>query len=271
MQALASALQNLGAEARLVEIDGSDDARLSNGADVLIVDAYHVDAERPTVDARVLGAVDDLDRDLAVELVVDPNPDPAPHRTRAAQVLHGVDYALVGPIPDGLVDRPVDDRAGTVLVTTGGGDEQGVGPRIAGELHAALPRLEIRLVVGPWGRAHVPEGVAPVERPGGLWDELASADIVVTAGGVTLLEACALGRPTVTFATAANQRRNVAGAVAAGAAIGVEAVDDLGEVTGAVRDLADDADARRRLHVAAPAWVDGDGPRRVAEAVLALA
>jgi spore coat polysaccharide biosynthesis predicted glycosyltransferase SpsG len=235
---------------------------------VVVVDAYSMDAERTTIDATALVAVDDLGRDLAVDLVVDPNPGPAPQRRRAGRVMQGVEFALIGPIPDAVRRRPVTDRAASVLVTTGASDDAGSGHLIAERVHALRPDLEVRLVVGPWSRPGVPHGVVVVEQPRGLWSELAAADIVVTAGGVTLLEACALARPTIAMATAANQQRNVAGAVAAGAAVGVGSPDDAAD---AVAELAGDPPARLRLQRAAEVWVDGCGPDRVAEAVLALA
>ena len=40
---------------------------------------------------------------------------------------------------------------------------------------------------------------------------MAAAGIVVTAGGVALLEACLLGRPIVALALAGNQRQAVVG------------------------------------------------------------
>ena len=49
------------------------------------------------------------------------------------------------------------------------------------------------------------------DAPDGLADELAAARIVVTAGGVTMLEACLLGRPVVALALADNQRQAVSG------------------------------------------------------------
>jgi hypothetical protein len=269
MEALAVALRRRGAEVDLVELSDATTADIPTGGRVVVVDAYSVDAGRPNVAADVLVAVDDLGRDLAVDLVVDPNPGPAPPRPRAGRVLQGVEFALVGPIPD-TTTRAVTEPVATVLVTTGAGDAAGEGARIAERVHARRPDLRIRLVVGPWGRAHAPEGVVPVEQPVGLWDELAAADIVVTAGGVTLLEACGLGRPTIAVALAENQQRNVVGASAAGAAVGIESPGDPDEVAAVVVELAADPSARRRLHESAIVWVDGCGPERVAEAVLAL-
>ena len=57
----------------------------------------------------------------------------------------------------------------------------------------------------------MPRGVVAVRAPDGLAAELAAASLVVTAGGVALLEACLLGRPIVALALAGNQRQAVYG------------------------------------------------------------
>lgn len=260
MEALAQALRQQGATTATLPVENV------TAADVLVVDAYSVRSERPTFDARVLAAIDDLERDLAVDLLVDPNPDPANAPTHAGRALCGVAYALVGPAPASLPDN----GNGLVLITTGGGDDGGTGARVAEALHVARADLEMRLVVGPWAERRTPRGVTTVECPDGLWDELARADVVVTAGGVTMIEACLLGRATVAIALADNQRRAVQGGVAFGAVVAAPA-DRPDEIARAALSLLDDSAGRRAQGERASLWIDGQGPRRVAEALLALA
>ena len=102
------------------------------------------------------------------------------------------------------------DPVRRVLVTTGAADEAGVGAHLAATIRSVAPDVEVRLVVGPWGSTTVPSGVVPVHAPAGLTDEMAAASIVVTAGGVALLESCALGRPTIAVPIADNQQQAVA-------------------------------------------------------------
>jgi spore coat polysaccharide biosynthesis predicted glycosyltransferase SpsG len=112
-----------------------------------------------------------------------------------------------------------------------------------------------------------------VSAPDGLSDRLASAGAAVVAGGVTLCEACALGTPAVAVPVVRAQRRAVAAAASAGAAI---AVLDASE-----RDTAD----RVATHIAriltqpsvaaglsrrARRLVDGHGAARVASRIRAL-
>ena len=79
--------------------------------------------------------------------------------------------------------------------------------------------MEIRLVVGPWGATDVPDGVVPVRRPRRARARARGGSVVVTAGGVALLESCLLGRPIVALALADNQRQAVSGLEREGAVV----------------------------------------------------
>jgi spore coat polysaccharide biosynthesis predicted glycosyltransferase SpsG len=261
MEALADELRARGVRVAL--------SPLSRGgamvaARVAVVDSYRVRADDPArVRAGAVVAIDDLGRDLAVDLVVDPSPGAtgAPHR-RAARVLAGAAYALaaVPPVPAVPAGAAPCDR---ILVTTGAADAGGIGAAIARGIAAAVPDAEVRLVVGPWGSRTVPAGVVAVHAPDGLAGELAAAPVVVTAGGVALLEACLLGRAIVAVAVAGNQRQAVTGLAEAGAVV----ASTPQEAPDAARALAADAPRRAALAAAARRALDGKGPARVADAI----
>jgi UDP-2,4-diacetamido-2,4,6-trideoxy-beta-L-altropyranose hydrolase len=222
-------------------------------ADAVVIDSYRIRADDAAfARARVVAALDDLSRDLAVDLVIDPSPGAigAAHR-RARRVLAGAAYALV-PEPDlTVVEAAPADPVERVLVTTGAA---------RGFTSCGAP-LEIRLVVGPWGAPDVPCGVSAVVAPDGLAYELASASVVVTAGGVSLLESCRFGRPTVALALAENQRQAVYGLERAGAVL-VATPDTAAD---AVRSLMEDRNRRIAISTAARAAIDGKGAARVAD------
>src|SRR4051794_37567860 len=122
--------------------------------EIVLVDSYLVRADdRTRVRADLVVAIDDLERDLAVDLVVDPDPG-ADARVHAAAgaVVAGAPYALVDARLRDLTPASVGAEVRRVLVTTGGTDSEGIGARIAIELAGALPAVRIRHVVGPWGR-----------------------------------------------------------------------------------------------------------------------
>jgi spore coat polysaccharide biosynthesis predicted glycosyltransferase SpsG len=263
MESLAQELDARGHRSALMPLGASAMA----AGRIVVVDSYRLRADdRGRVQGSVVIAVDDLQRDLDVDVVIDPSPgaDAQPHH-RARRVLAGASYALV-PVPPAEVVSP-GEPVRRILVTTGAADEAGVGAELAAVASAVAPESEVRLVVGPWGSTATPAGVVAVHAPTGLTCEMASASIVVTAGGVALLEACALGRPIIAVAVAENQRQAVQGLADANAVLAAT-VATSGD---AVRRLVRDAGARLELGAAARAAIDGKGPARVVDVIEELA
>lgn len=237
--------------------------------DIVLVDSYRVRGDdRSRVRAELVIAIDDIERDLAVDFVIDPDPgaDARVHSTAAA-VVAGAPYALVDPALRSLPCLPIREAVRLILVTTGGSDADGHGTRVANALADARPDVKIRQVVGPWGLGSNDRRIETVHAPDGLGPELAAADLVVTAGGVTMLEACCLGRPVVAFSIAQGQGRALAGAAHVGAVVAVD-VSSAAEV--ATR-LVDDVNVRSRLGASARILVDGQGSARVAAVIAGMA
>lgn len=271
MEALGAALVARGADVRMSVIGGRD--RSYGDAQVVVVDSYRTRADGcPRADCRVV-AIDDLDRDLAVDLVVRPSPAP-PGPVRRARTLAGLEYALIDLSP---VSGPPTGVDAGVVVSLGGADAAGLGADVATLIAAATGPGVVRHAPGPWSKASADPAVAVIEPTKDLVAELATAAVAVVAGGVTMLEALALGRPTVVVVTADNQT-SAAGAVEdAGAAIvlhpGAPAASASQAASAAARsalDLLDDSRSRAVLAQRARALVDGRGADRVAEAILGL-
>jgi UDP-2,4-diacetamido-2,4,6-trideoxy-beta-L-altropyranose hydrolase len=200
--------------------------------------------------------------------VIDPDPgaDARVHSTASA-VVAGAPYALVDSSLRWITPAPIREVASRVLVTTGGADAEGLGSRVASGVANALPGTQVRQVVGPWGQGSDDDRVEAVHAPEGLGPELAAADVVVTAGGVTMLEACCLGRPVVAFSIAPGQGRALAGAAHVGAVLAV----DVSSAADVAARLARDEAARRRLANTARVLVDGQGSARVAAVIAGMA
>ncbi len=262
MEALALELGERGHRVDLA--DATTDVGV--GCDALVVDSYQIRADEVRTTAELTAAVDDLRRDLAVDLLIDPSPGARPDDHPAARSrLLGTRYALLPRSADTRT-RPVGPAAHRVLVSTGAADESGVGSEIAGAVATLVPSAQVRLVIGPWGATHTPSRVEGLVGLDDLGPVLADADIVVSAGGVTLMESLRLGRPTVAVATADNQVEAVAGAARAGAV--VEATPET--AARVVAALVEDLRARESLSIAASSHVDGYGAARVADAINAL-
>jgi len=262
METLAAALTDLGCTCALLPTGALD-----GSGDIVVVDSYARRADQLGLAPVV--AIDDLERDLAVDLVVDPCPGATVTASgRARAVLAGASYAPLDRRLPATPTRPPRGGRQDILVATGGADREGHGFTLAGAIAAHFgSRHGVRLAVGPGATPGTASGVELVHRSDGIAPELGRADIVVTAGGVTLLEALALGRPTVALALYDNQRRQVRGAAALGAALMVEPDGVVDAVDALVASL----DTRCALSSRARAAVDGHGARRVAEAVIGLA
>lgn len=245
-------------------------------APVVVVDSYRFRADdRKHFVPDVVVAIDDLDRELDVDILVRPAPGvaidlgerEAPQRlTRDRLLLAGANFSLIDPAICAIEGVPITDAVQRVLVTMGAADAAGVGADIAADLAAGRGvggGIDVRLVVGPWGADSVPMGVTGVFGPRTLVDELAHADIVVTAGGVTLLESLAMGRPTVVVPTADNQRANVAACVSAGAAVEATAAS----AATLARTLMYDVAQREAIAAAGRSLIDGRGAQRVAATI----
>jgi len=266
MEALGAALSEAGHEVTLQPIHEVQ----TFAWQLTVVDSYERRADDLLAAGGPIAALDDLGRDLAVALVVDPSPGAHPIRHYPARVLAGPAYALLDPALASLPVRPIGPTVERVLVTTGASPDDsaaGGAARVMAEAVAAqLGPGRVTLVRGSRHAEDLPRGVSALEAADGLGPHLSDYDIVLTAGGVTLLESLCLGRPTVAVAVAGNQQRAVEGAASAGACLAAP-VERAAEQ--AAR-LASDFSLRRRLSASARKLVDGRGAFRVANAVAHL-
>lgn len=234
---------------------------------IVVLDSYRRRADDAAlVQGDTVVALDDLHRDLAVDLLVEPGPGAdaaAPHAAR--EVLAGAAYSIVDPALRERLTSSITDAPHVVLVTLGGASGSGdLALRIAESIAAHTPGIEVRVAGSPLTPPS--RHVIVLPQAAGLDAELARADIVVTAGGVTLLEALTLGRPVVALETAPNQRDNLDGVAAASAALFASAID-AAEV---VCELLGDRVRREALGAAGSELIDGSGASRVANAIVRL-
>jgi spore coat polysaccharide biosynthesis predicted glycosyltransferase SpsG len=262
MAAIAVALSESGT--RPVLVNAADGA----SADVVVVDSYaHRADDRDRFSAGVTVAIDDLQRDLAVDLLVDPTPGATgePHRS-ARTVLAGSRYALVDPNVRLLTPAPVGSRVRSVLASCGGGENGKRVRELARVLRNELSAsVAVQCVLGPWATEFEPiDGIDEVRAYQSLTPNLAASDVVITAGGVTLLEALALGRPSIAIAISEHQQPTVNGVARAGAALAASDEEDAAALTSV---LVHNESWRRELSRAATSLVDGRGAYRVVESI----
>lgn len=246
----------------------TDAPRPSGDATVAVVDSYLVRADDGSFPADHIVAIDDLDRDLDVDLVVRPGAVGVRQPSSSACELRGLEFALVDVVPQG--EHPIEDQAHAVLVTLGGSDRAGLGAEIAVSLAGRRRDVNVSHAPGPWSRRVHSKQVTTIEPSDGLAGQLLDADVVVTAGGVTMLESLALGRPTVVVVTAVNQRAQASAAAAADAAVVLDAADGTSAIVRSAEGLIDDPARRWTFAERARTLIDGRGGYRVVEAILDL-
>src|SRR5215831_4636678 len=216
--ALAVALQRQGVALRTLSLGLEEpldrygvrwepvDEPRADGADVIVLDSYTVDAElcaRLAANAPLVAFVDDDSNIAEAALTIRSGIS-----SDRPNELAGLNYACLGPQFWSIQARPTRQRVERVLVATGAADHVGAAPRLARGLDGTLPDCRIVVVRGPYASsADFPQNVQIVGAPGSLFEPLAAADLVVTAAGQTMLEALAAGTPCISLITAENQRR----------------------------------------------------------------
>jgi UDP-2,4-diacetamido-2,4,6-trideoxy-beta-L-altropyranose hydrolase len=256
--------------------------RWPDGADVLIVDHYGRDASFESACrgwAKRIVVIDDLaDRPHDADILVDVATPPAAYRgllPETCELLTGPDHAIVDSAFRAMRGHALARRCGAevrrVLVSFGQVDASNVTQRALAALAAAgfdgevdvvlghaAPHLDaVRAAAGPRTRLHVDAGNMPAL--------MAGADLAIGAGGVTALERCCLGLPSVLVTVADNQRRIVAMLEGAGAAVDAGGMDGgLGtRLAGAITVLFSDAPRRAAMADAGAKLVDGLGGERI--------
>ncbi|BCJ44011.1 hypothetical protein GCM10010168_68140 [Actinoplanes ianthinogenes] len=256
------------------------------GLDGLVVDSYtlpprHSAAVR-AAGIPVLAIVDGDTRGQSADIYVDQNLDTA--LKADGEMLIGLDYALLRSAVRELrpIAAPVHGAVRTpkVVAFFGGTDAYRAAPQVARLLAdtgvpfeatvvAADDGLRADLLAVPPGPGQRFEIIAPTDH---LPKLLAGADLVVSASGTSTWELLCLGRAAALVWVVDNQilgyDKTIARGYAAGlgrlGAFDVTAVDVL-------RTLLTDPAARTALAAAGWAAVDGDGVRRVADALLSTA
>jgi spore coat polysaccharide biosynthesis predicted glycosyltransferase SpsG len=193
------------------------------------------------------------------------------------QFLSGPRFALLDPVYASPLHAARHPRAPRVLVALGGGPRALLGYAIALAVHREMPWVSIRIAGGFALNSLTPvrnriTWTGPLD---GLAGELATCDVAVVGGGVSLYEACARGVAAVGVPVVVPQRPTVRGFAAAGAALGVPgsvpgSVPEAERVARHVVQLLRQPALRRALAGQGRKLVDGRGAGRVADAIRQL-
>jgi UDP-2,4-diacetamido-2,4,6-trideoxy-beta-L-altropyranose hydrolase len=273
----------------LVPEDGNSAVSLqglvAGGCDFLVVDHYGLDARferacRPW--AKTILVIDDLsDRSHDCDILLDQTPgrqasDYAGLVPGHCAILAGSQFALLDPRFRRARERlgAPSDQVRRVLVGFGGTDPAGATVRVLEALAVAKLGTAVDVVLGiandDMGR--IRQLAAQLDPPAAVHvsvDDMASmiarADMAIGAGGVSALERCCLGVPSITITIADNQRKLADELARSGATENLGPVSELStrNIAEAVSHLASDSEWRRKMRAAALAVADGLGAARV--------
>ena len=258
------------------------------GAMIVIVDHYALKTQ--WCDALVgagfrLVAVDDLaETARPADLLIDPGlgRQPADYDgllPQSSKCLTGAQYGLLRPEFALLRDapRPNDQPDKHVVISLGGSDPDGQSLPCLDALDGIDGvRVTLVLTSGAPHLSRVQNRVGDMETPTSLLIDhhdmpglIASADLVLGAGGSSALERCVLAVPTLLFVLAPNQQFNADQLEAAGAAVIAHDVAPHA-LRGQVSALLANPEALSRMSKAAHGLCDGRGGARSALAVIGL-
>jgi UDP-2,4-diacetamido-2,4,6-trideoxy-beta-L-altropyranose hydrolase len=266
-------------------------AHLAEGCTLLVVDHHNRGAEFERGCrgwASHILAIDDLRRSHDCDVLLDQTPGRLPGDyvglvPAGCRVLAGAGYALLdrrfrasrrqrGEEP-GAIRR--------VLVSFGWSDPVGATALALEALIRAGLGVEVDVVLGANSRSldrarHLIGTLQPAAQLLTAVDDMAAlvarADLAVGAGGISALERCCVGLPSIIVPIADNQRDNAASLSQLGAGQVLRPAMSLGvdELAEAIRDLAGDRARRQAMSAAGRDLCDGWGAERVAAQVLAL-
>ncbi len=283
---MAGDMQSLAQQAEVLAADWRPD--------VVVVDHYGLIAWHETrlrTGGRRIVVLDDMaERRHDCDLLMDAAPDRTAEDYRpllppAAVILTGPRYALLRPefaaARSGALARRAETMpARRLLISLGLTDLLGITGRVVNLIRPDLGELTVDVVLGagapsltwlsrlqtddPRVRVHVETRA--------MAQLMAEADVAIGAGGSSTWERACLGLPAIDLILADNQRPVALELDRQGATLAVEVHGEgfAGRVTTAFARLSTDARLRSALSETSAALCDGEGARRVADAIMSL-
>ena len=267
-------------------------AHWPNGPDWLVVDHYGrgVSFERSARGwSRGVLAVDDLPaRTHDSDILLDQTMDRSATEYRAlvnsdCKLLTGVEYTLLREDfrthrPVALARRAALPQLPRIVISFGASDPGKGTLRTLDALRDVARPMRIDVLVGCLC-PHLGEIETAVQNesratwfldPASVASHFANADVAIGAPGMTAWERACLGLPAIVIPVAGNQTDNVAALARRGAVVALSAISVVTreEIASAVSSLLDHPAHWRAMSQTASRLLDGDGVRRVADAMV---
>ncbi len=226
-----------------------------NAFDICVLDSYRASPDDAALLDPVLAMADGAPPPIGAPIILDPSPgaEEEMYLEEAEVVLAGEKFALL-TFPFWNLDPPKPHYPPrNVFISLGAAGDPAFVDAVASAVTDVMPGVTLNLP-------------SPDTLPPEYFRMLCSADVVITAGGVTSLEAARAGRPMVGVVLADNQRENIEGLSRKGALLSASADPDA--IAKAVREVAENEALFRRLSACGPRVIDGIGACRTAAALI---
>lgn len=273
-------------------INSEDDCRAlldvaqGRNTGIVVIDSYEIDAEyRRRLMSRGLFVVsidDTAGRDIPSYVIINSNlnAERIGYADSCTNMYLGIRYLILGPDFWDIDELRNTDDFKNVLITMGGIDHYDLTSKILCILEKIDAEFEITAIIGPYYENKDPirrqadrlkKRIDLVESPRSLFPYMNKCSLALSAGGQTLYELAALGRPTIGIALWKNQAGNVRELSAVGAIKGIIYSDDTNfdeNLAEATARLIFNKDERKNLSQKASSIVDGKGAERTTAAIL---
>lgn len=254
----------------------------AHAPDLLICDMREgvgrADLQALSREVELIAVIDDgSDRRLAANLAYYPPVPQVEHLDWSGSLCVpriGWQWSLTGCTRTNAQGRSVMPRP-TLLITMGGSDPAGLTLRAARALSTLDPVFRARFVIGPGmaDRTNVARAIVKlashfetVEGADGLATEYGSADLALTAFGVTAYELASCGVPAIYMCLTEDHALSASAFEQAGMGISLGTIEraEDSDIARSVWALLSDLPRRRDMRAAGLMTVDGLGPSRIA-------
>ena len=248
---------------------------------LLVIDSYQASEDYTEGLGQIFDLVvylDDLGKNLPVDLVVNSSCQAQRRKYDANHALCGLDYVILSE-PYKHVDKTKQKkRKKSLVITMGGVDHFDISSQAIAMIEKIDTALQIDVVVGPFY-----ENIKEIERAirrskasitvhrnlQNLYHIFSKNTFALSAGGGTIYELVATGTASIGVALWKNQNENVQCLGRAGAILPIHYIADNFEsdLGNALRKLLFDESFSKQLSATSRSLVDGKGAQRIAKKI----
>lgn len=255
-------------------------------AKIIIIDSYELDEvyrKRLMDNGLFVVSIDDVaDRYIPSHLIINGNLNAENIKytdTGRVSLCLGIRYLMLGPEFWNLNTTVDIDNFNNVLITMGGIDHYDLTSKILAVLDKFDFNFDVTVIIGPYydnldaikiQAYRMKKKVDLVDSPPSLFPYMRKCSMAFSAGGQTLYELAAFGRPVIGITVWENQAGNVSELSKIGAIIGITYKEDKGfnvMLEESTLRLIYDKTERQRLSSISSSLVDGRGAERACKAI----